>query len=230
MKILIADDHPLVRDALSRTVQGLAPGIETCEAADFESVRQLALGRDIDLAIVDLNMPGGSGVQGMATLRREFATLMLVVTSAQDDAATIRQVLACGVSGFIPKTDSCEVVNQALRLVLAGGVYVPPRVLAYDPVATMRGEGMPAAPLTPRQLDVLDRLLRGCSNKVIARELTLSEGTVKIHVAAILQALDANNRTEAVVRAHEIGLRIRCAAATPSGSVWAAGAATHLCT
>ena len=158
----------------------------------------------IDLAIVDLNMPGPPGIEGLCLLRGRFPTLALAVISAQDDAATINQVLACGVSGFIPKTHAGDLVRQALRLILAGGTYVPPQALGG-------GAARPAKPdaprLTPRQRHVLCRLLHGRSNKLIARDLALTEGTVKTHVAAILRELGARNRTEAVVRAHALGLQ-----------------------
>ncbi|MEO6362435.1 MAG: response regulator transcription factor, partial [Caldimonas sp.] len=177
------------------------------EAADLESARQVAGHNDIDLAIIDLNMPGMAGMHGLAALRVEFPTLVIVVASAQDDATTIRSVLACGVSGFIPKTEPRDVVLHAIRLVLAGGVYIPARALG-DAATGHRTHAAHDgnASLTPRQLDVMGRLLRGRSNKLIARELGLTEGTVKIHVAAILRTLGASNRTEAVARAHEIGL------------------------
>jgi len=210
MRILVADDHPLVRDALARTVASLDTVVEVHEAADLPTLRELAREHDFDLALVDLNMPGMHGIVGLRALRTEFPTLVLIVASAQDDAGTIRSVLATGVSGFIPKIESRDVVLQAIRLVQAGGVYVPSRILSSD-------EGPSSAPvplgpngvegaLTPRQLDVLACLLHGRPNKVIARQLGLTEGTVKIHIAAILRCLDVSNRTEAVVRARELGL------------------------
>lgn len=210
MKILIADDHPLVRDALARTVASLDAVVEVVEAADFEAIRRLAAEQDFDLAMIDLNMPGMQGLNGLKALRREFPTLVLIVASAQDDSATIRNVLSTGVSGFIPKTESRDVVLQAIRLVQAGGVYIPARALADHAGALAPAgsshSGSSDAALTPRQLDVLARLLQGRPNKVIARDLGLTEGTVKIHIAAILRTLGASNRTEAVVRARELGL------------------------
>ena len=208
MKILVADDHPLVRDALARTVASLDAVVEVFEAADFDSLRQLVAEHDLDLALVDLNMPGMRGLGGLQALRSDYPTLVLIVASAQDDAATIRQVLATGVSGFIPKTQSREVVLQAIRLVLAGGVYVPSRALGDADAAPFNigSANGGNAQLTPRQLDVLALLLLGRPNKLIARELGLTEGTVKIHIAAILRTLGASNRTEAVVRARELGL------------------------
>ena len=217
MKILLADDHPLVRDALAHTARLLAPDIETCEAADLEALRRLAHAGDIDLAVVDLKMPGMRGTSSLHELRRDFPTLALVVASGQDDPTTIEEVLATGVSGFIPKNEPCELILQALRLVLAGGIYVPRQAMAsqiavgaHEPAA---GNGSVPHPhprarprLTPRQLIVLGRLLRGRSNKLIARDLALAEGTVKTHVAAILRELGASSRTEAVMRALDLGL------------------------
>jgi len=215
MRVLIADDHPMVRDALAMAVRSLGPEVAVAEADCYAGVCTLATGGAFDLAVVDLNMPGMNGVAGLRGLRSAFPTLALIVASGQDDPATIRAVLAVGVSGFIPKSEPSELVLQAIRLVRAGGVYVPARHLmqrvpgdgmeegAGWPVAAPRepGHGM-----TPRQIDVLRLLMRGQSNKAIARELGLTEGTVKVHLAAILRALRVRNRTEAVVRARDLGI------------------------
>ena len=208
MKVLIADDHPMVRDALARTVRELDATTEVLQAGDFESLLRLALddGADPpDLALLDLNMPGMNGVAGLRRLREQLPTLPIVVASGQDDALTIRSVLAAGAAGFVPKSERVEVLLNALRLVLAGGVYVPARSLDA-PAQVAPSPAAAAALLTPRQRDVLRALSRGQPNKLIARELGLTEGTVKIHIAAILRALQARNRTEAVVHARELGL------------------------
>ena len=208
MRVLIADDHPLVRDALARTVRELDAHADVQQAGDFEALLRLALAAPADLALLDLNMPGMNGVAGLRRLREMLPTLPVVVASGQDDAATIRAVLAAGAAGFIPKSERTEVLLHALRLVLAGGVYVPPRGLEEAAVVepTALSKQAAAAALTPRQRDVLRALSRGQPNKLIARELGLTEGTVKIHIAAILRALQARNRTEALVRARELGL------------------------
>jgi DNA-binding NarL/FixJ family response regulator len=203
VKVLIADDHPLVRDALARTVRELASDVQVQEAGDLEALLRLAAEGGADLALVDLNMPGMDGVQGLRRLREAVPTLPIVVASGQEDSITIRAVLAAGAVGFIPKSERAEVLLAALRLVQSGGTYVPARML--DPAGGPPHD-LKSADLTPRQLDVLQCLLRGEPNKQIARQLGLTEGTVKIHIAAILRALHARNRTEAVVRARSLGI------------------------
>ncbi len=208
MKVLIADDHPLVRDALARTVRELDAAAHVQQAGDFDSLLQLAQDESAgaaDLALIDLNMPGMNGVAGLRRLRELLPTLPMVVASGQEDAATIRAVLAAGAVGFIPKSERSDMLLNALRMVLAGGVYVPLRSLG-DASGMASPARATAADLTPRQRDVLRALSRGQPNKLIARELGLTEGTVKIHIAAILRALQVRNRTEAVVRARELGI------------------------
>lgn len=205
MKIVIADDHPLVRDALATTLLRAVPDAEVLQTADLPGLLQVCTCSDIELAVVDLNMPGMNGLEGLRHLRTDCPQLAVLVASAQDDAPTIRAALSYGISGFFPKTGGAELLVKAVQLVLAGGVYVPPGALA-DHVGGTPPPTADASGLTPRQIDVLKRLMHGHSNKLIARELGLTEGTVKIHIAAILRALGARNRTEAVVRAHELGV------------------------
>jgi len=205
MRVLVADDHPLVRNALARTVLRAEPQAEVFEAHDFPTTLARFETRPPDLALLDLNMPGMRGCQGLKDLRREFPTIALIVASGQEDAPTVRAVLATGINGFFPKTASADLLMEAIHLVRAGGVFVPPQALA-----DFRHGIPPKAPdaggLTSRQLDVLLLLMRGLPNKSIARDLELTEGTVKIHIAAILRGLHARNRTEAVIRARELGL------------------------
>jgi DNA-binding NarL/FixJ family response regulator len=203
MKVVIADDHPLVRDALARVIRQLELATCVTSVADYDALIGVLAQALPDLLIVDLNMPGMEGLEALRLLRERFPSLLLVVVSGQDDPATIRSALAAGANGFIPKSDPPEVLMQALRLVRAGGAYVPSRAL----VGLDKPGGPPAdvADLTPRQRDVLRLLLHGEPNKVIARQLDLTEGTVKVHIAAILRTLQVRNRTEAVVRARELG-------------------------
>jgi DNA-binding NarL/FixJ family response regulator len=208
MKVLIADDHPLVRDALARTLRCVQPEADVLEAADFASALRVLQSEApqlaVNLAIVDLHMPGMERVDGVRRLRLLCPGVPLVVASGEDDPAVIRAALAAGAVGFLPKAESPDVLQQALRLVLGGGTYTPPQALAdLQPGAAPRPD---ASGLTPRQTDVLRCLMRGQPNKLIARELGLTEGTVKIHIAAILRVLQARNRTEAVVVARNLGL------------------------
>ena len=203
--VVIADDHPMVRDALARVVSQLYADVRVLQAGDFQALAAHLGGDAPDLVLVDLNMPGMDGLDGLRRLRAAHPALVIVVASGQDDPATIRAALAIGANGFIPKIDPPDLLLQALRVVLAGGIYIPSRTLGMATDSTSL-PGINGSGLTPRQLDVLRLLLKGEPNKAIARQLGLTEGTVKIHIAAILRALQARNRTEAVVRARELGL------------------------
>jgi len=202
MKVLIADDHPLVRDALVRALRGLLPHAEVLEAGDRPAAEALLQAHMPALALLDLHMPGMQGAAGVAALRLRFPAVRLLVVSGDDDPAAVRAVLAAGAVGFLPKAETAAVTQQVLRLVLDGGCYVPAQALAGIQQAARASP----ATLTPRQHDVLRCLMQGQPNKQIARELGIGEGTVKLHIAAVLRALHARNRTEAVVRAREIGL------------------------
>lgn len=202
MKLLVADDHPLLRDALVRALHTLLPQAQVFEAADRPTTEALLQTHAPTLALLDLHMPGMQGVAGVAALCLRFPAVRFLVVSGDEDPATVRAVLAAGAVGFVPKSETAAVMLQALRLVLDGGCYVPARALAgFDPA--LRAE---PATLTPRQRDVLRCLMQGQPNKQIARELGIGEGTVKLHIAAVLRALRARNRTEAVVRARELGI------------------------
>ncbi len=206
MKVLIADDHPMVRDALKRTLLLVEPTAQVVEAADFAGVLLQMQSGLPQLALLDLHMPGMERVDGLRRLRLMFPGVPMVVASGEDDPAVIRATLAAGAVGFLPKSEAPEVLQQALRLLLGGGTYMPAQALA-----DLRHGAPPPRPdasgLTPRQMDVLRCLMRGQPNKLIARELGLTEGTVKIHIAAILRVLQARNRTEAVVVARDLGLQ-----------------------
>jgi DNA-binding NarL/FixJ family response regulator len=158
-------------------------------------------------------MPGFTGVQGVTEFRTRFPEIPLVVLSASESHYDIKRVLDAGALGFITKSSSPAVMVSALQLVLAGGIYVPP--LIVEPDSGLHGQQDTAAfaalrhtGLTTRQMEVLRLLVQGNQNKVIARALDLSEGTVKIHVAAIFRALNVNNRTEAVLAAQRLGINL----------------------
>ena len=180
MRVLIADDHPMVRDALARTVLVLEPGVEILQAQDYAEVLA-RLAEQPDLLLLDLHMPGMGGVDGVLRLRAAHPALRTVVASGENDPAVIRRVLAAGVAGFLPKSEPAAVLMQALRLVLAGGNYTPPLVFG-----DFRG-GLPprqadTSGLTPRQLAVLRLLMQGQPNKLIARALGLTEEIGRAHV------------------------------------------------
>lgn len=201
MKILLVDDHHLIRTALAGVFEELVPGVEVSEASDgAEAWRRVEACRDLHLAVIDLALPDCDGLSLLARLRRDRPALPCVILSAETDRTAILRALDLGAVGFIPKSAPRAVMVNAVRLVLAGGVYVPPEALA-------RGEtAPPAAPCTPadlgltaRQAEVLALLVEGRSNKWIGRVLDLAEPTVKHHVSAIFRALNVTNRTEAAM-------------------------------
>jgi len=203
LKLLLADDHEMVRIAMRYALDGLAESIVWLEAGNATQVHAtLARENDIDLAIVDLNMPGANDIEWIRSLRAAHPMLPLLVISGTEDGTLVRSLIACGVAGFIPKSDSSAVILQAVRLVLAGGTYAPLRLLAPTAQPTHADHRAPTvAGLTARQQEVLALLARGLPNKLIARELDLSESTVKVHLLAIYRVLAVRNRTEAVVAA-----------------------------
>ena len=211
MKILLADDHPLMREGVCHVLAQLSKHVEIVEAHDYPTLfSQAEHHPDLDMALVDLNMPGLTGVQGVVEFRTRFPEIPLVVLSASESHSDIKRVLDAGALGFITKASPPAVMVSALQLVLAGGIYVPS--LMVEPDSGLHGQDAAAfgalrhSGLTTRQMEVLRLLVQGNQNKVIARALDLSEGTVKIHVAAIFRALNVNNRTEAVLAAQHLGI------------------------
>jgi len=195
----LADDHPIVRAALASALADLAPAIRFREASDAVGALALLVGPPpLDLLVVDLRMPGSDGLSTVRALRERAPEVPLVVVSAEDDPAHVAPLLALGVAGFIPKSEPPAVIVSALRLVLAGGTYVPPRLAA---AAAAPPPGAADAGLTPRQWDVVKLLARGLSNKAIANALGVTEGTVKVHLIAVFRALGVRNRTAAVIAA-----------------------------
>jgi DNA-binding NarL/FixJ family response regulator len=207
MRILVADDHELFREGLRHILGALEEGLTVVEACDFDqAVAAAASQPDIEVVLLDLNMPGGPWAEGLQRLRSTLGDeARVVILSATDDQHLVRQAVSLGAAGFIPKTASSRVMLSALRLVLSGGVYLPPAMLEQA-VERAPGSNDHANFLTPRQREVLALLAQGKSNKEIARALDLAEGTVKLHVTAILKSLNVNNRTRAVVAAAQLGL------------------------
>jgi DNA-binding NarL/FixJ family response regulator len=205
-RLLIADDHPLFRGALREAVSGLFSSAEIGEAGTFEEVTErLEHGSDVDLVLLDLNMPGVRGFSGLMYLRAQYPGLPVVVVSANDDPAVIRRCMEFGASGFIPKTLGVDAMRQAIARVLQGELWTPPDVdLARPSDAETAALIARLSSLTPQQVRVLMMLSGGLLNKQIAYELGVSEATVKAHVSAILQKLGVESRTQAVIAAGRI--------------------------
>ena len=205
MKIILADDHALFRDGFALLFQQLEEGAAVLEAGDLDQAMELvARHHDADLVLLDLNMPGMNGLAGIKRVRDAYPQLPVIVLSASETREIVQAVMAAGASGFIPKSSSSAVMQSAVRLVLAGGVYLPAQLLTADAAASAGHDGQ--VRLTDRQRDVLRLLAAGMSNKEICRELELGEGTIKVHIAAIYRALDVSNRTAAANVAHRLGL------------------------
>ena len=210
MKILVVDDHVLIRDALRGVLKELAGDAVILEAADAREAHQL-IGEnpDLDLVLLDLVLPDRSGFEVLAELRQEHPAISVVVLSATRYRQEIMKAFDLGVVGYIPKSAGREVMLTAFELIFSGSVYVPPEILDRpQPAATPSPQPPPAAELglTERQMEVLSLMMQGMSNKAICRALDLAEPTVKNHVTAILKALKATNRTEAVIAAGALRL------------------------
>ena len=216
MEILVVDDHVLVREALRSVLTELREDAAIIEAADTQSAMQrIGEHPDIELILLDLALPDRSGFDLLAEIREGHPAISVVVLSASDDRDDIARALQLGALGFIPKSASREVLLGAFRLIFSGGVYVPPEILGRKQVPLRHLTAVESVPpsaelgLTERQTDVLKLMMQGKSNKAICRALDLAEPTVKNHVTAILKALKATNRTEAVIAAGALGLRPR---------------------
>jgi DNA-binding NarL/FixJ family response regulator len=197
-EILIADDHPLFRSALHQALSlGLGPDARLVEAesiADLEA--RLTEKSDWDLVLLDLNMPGAYGFSGLVLLRGQYPQVPVVMVSAQEEAAVVVKSREFGASGFIPKSSSLEVIQNAVRTVLDGDVWWPPQVnesVSVSPEAKAASEGL--ASLTPQQFRVLTMVCEGLLNKQIAYELSVSEATIKAHVTAIFRKLNVGIHT-----------------------------------
>jgi DNA-binding NarL/FixJ family response regulator len=210
MKILLVDDHHLLREGMRLLLRSFDSDLEVDDAANCAQALELVAERSFDLILLDLKMPGLNGLDALAALRNAAAHMPIVVVSGEADPRVIRAAIDGGAMGFVPKSSSPGVMIQALRLVLAHGVYLPPQALepAYAAPASTAPRETKLAGLTPRQMDVLRCVIRGKPNKVIAGELALSEGTVKAHLSAVFHALGVHNRTEAVYAAATMGLQI----------------------
>ena len=197
-RVLVVDDHPLFREALCHLMQDVSPAVQCVEAANVDEALQLCDQGPVKLILLDLKMPGAGGMDGVRALHQKVPGTPIVVVSHYDDDQIIAQATESGAVSYIPKSVSHDEFALALGTVIDGGVYLPEgarRALAAD----LPAEG-PLDELTPRQRAVLDLLLKGRPNKVIAQQLDISEWTVKAHVTAILRKLGASSRLQAVLQ------------------------------
>jgi len=215
MKILVIDDHVLIRQAMQSVLKKLKRDVEVLEASSCQQALQIAADHpDINLILLDLTMPDRDGFSVLAELRELYPAVSVVVLSAVQDPSNVTRALDMGAAGYIPKSAQAEVMINALRLIMAGGVYIPPEIRARtEPVAAAsvtdrsnRSQTLPKdVGLSDRQLAVLALVMEGKSNKRICRDLRLAEPTVKNHVTKILRALNVSSRTEAVVAVNRLG-------------------------
>lgn len=205
MKILVVDDHPLIREGMRLPLRQLEADAEILEAQHAEeALAYAAANPDLDLVLLDISLPGMDGFAALRKFRERYPAVPVVVLSAHDDRVHVMQAIDAGAMGYIPKSSKSTVLLNALRLVLAGGVYLPPQAL-------VRNEIKPVAPepnLTGRQVEVLKCLVQGKPNKLICRELNMAEGTVKTHITAILKSLNVTTRTQAVIAVGQLGVNL----------------------
>lgn len=215
MKILLVDDHALFRDGMRYVLQQLPEAVEILEAGNFPDGLKLATQHpELDLALLDLNMPGSEGPISIRFFHQRYPHIPVVVVSGEEGRGYMEKAMNYGAMGFVCKSSTASVMLSALNLVLSGGVYIPPQLLRqYGEVAgkepdvtDRRSLHTNEYGLTQRQMQVLAHLAAGLSNKEIAEAIHLAEGTIKIHVAAVYQTLRVNNRMEAVRMAEKLGL------------------------
>ena len=224
MKVLLIDDHPLILSALQTVIQSLGDHVNVATADSARAAREaLRLDPSHDLVLLDLQLGDADGFDLLADLRSLYPALPVVVVSASDRTSDVIRAIDMGAMGFVPKRASNDTLLEALEQVISGGVYVPPMSMGSDFQPTLNHasplrqvqqaaqasdyQTMPSLRqlgLTARQTDVLNLLLKGQPNKLIARELGLSVETVKDHVAAVLRTLGVSSRTQAVIAVSQI--------------------------
>jgi DNA-binding NarL/FixJ family response regulator len=213
--LMVADDHPLFREAIAAVIAAGLPESRLLEADSLAQAMQQAerLEADLDLLLLDLNLPDAEGLDGLCRLREVLPGLPVAILSAEQDRRTVLEAIELGAVGYIPKSTPREDLLAALERILEGDLYLPPQVMRRPPATPPPADrSLPAtletrlARLTDKQLEVLERLHRGASNKGIARELDIAETTVKTHVSAILRRLGVKSRVQAVLLAGQLDL------------------------
>jgi DNA-binding NarL/FixJ family response regulator len=209
MDILIVDDHPLYIKGVESLLVELDPTIQAKGARSVEDALAIAALRRFDLVLLDLKLPGMNDLDALARVKAALPAIPIVVVSGNENSNDIWRAIELGAAGYIPKNTDPLLVTNALRLVLAHGVYIPPQALKDEIAPAARADTRPQPStvlLSERQLDVLQALLQGKSNKLIARDLGIAEGTAKAHLWSIYQALGVNSRLQAMSKAHQLGL------------------------
>jgi DNA-binding NarL/FixJ family response regulator len=207
-RIVLVDDHPLVRDALRKKLHELYPAFQIHEAGTLDALlKLLPTLTDVDLVLLDLKLPDAKGLYGLLQVRKEHPALPVAIVSGEEEPALIRRALDFGASAFIPKRLDIETMHAAIEAVVAGDVWTPPD---FDPMTPTDAEARALAArlstLTPQQLRVLGMVGEGLLNKQIAFKLSVSEATIKAHVSAILQKLNVDSRTQAVIALSKSGI------------------------
>lgn len=211
MKVLVVDDHALIREALHSVLKQLNREAAIFDASNGHQAMCIVEEHpDISLILLDINLPDRDGFSVLRELRERYATIAIVILSSSDDQDTVKRAFKLGALGFIPKTTKREVILNAIKLVFSGGVYIPSQMLeetrsprlADKPAArdSLKGIG-----LTDRQIEVLALLMKGRSNKVIAKTLNMAVPTVKNHITVVLKALGVASRTEAIIKVGKMG-------------------------
>ena len=209
-KILIADDHPLFREAIHTVISDSFAGCCIMETADLKATLALAQAYDdLDLILLDLNMPGMHGLNGLLNLRNEAPTTPVVIVSAEQDKQIVLQAMTYGAVGFISKSSPRAQITKAIEQILNGNVYLPSDIIRSQSISPRTPQEPPICAewlqaLTRKQLQVLERMSKGESNKQIAYHLDIAETTVKAHVSAILRKLNVHNRVQAILSASDI--------------------------
>ena len=216
MRVLIVDDHPLFIKGVEALLFELDPTMVATGARTIEEAVDVASHAQFDLVLLDLKLPGTRDLDALILMRRALQATPIVIVSASDNPEYIWKAIELGAAGYIPKDTEQPLMIHALRVVIAHGVYLPPHALRTEVVPVGLPPSAPstgtAPALSDRQISVLQRLLQGKSNKVIARDLMIAEGTVKAHLWSIYQALGVSSRLQAMAKAHELRLVDRFAA------------------
>ena len=213
MKVLIADDHALIREALHAVLKELKRETVIFEASNSrQAMRIVEEHPDLSLILLDINLPDRDGFSVLGELRERYATIAIIVLSAVDDQDTVKRAFKLGALGFIPKTTERDVMLNAIQLVLSGGIYIPSEILDREQTTSPRPanklsirELLSDLGLTGRQIEVLALLMQGKSNKVIANTLNMGVPTVKNQITVVLKALKVTSRTEAVIKVGKMG-------------------------